>query len=136
MRRLSLLLIASLALAGPAAAQLLDGTYEVRFYNPATKRIEPQPKNLPPGQVRRGLIQGMRFAVLDMMSGFQGPIRNRGKRYEFVFEEGPAGKPKGKPEVARVTASKDRKTLSLTMRGTVMMVWIWQNASLPIKLPY
>jgi len=132
-------LIAVLGIAWVAAigsAQLMDGTYEVQFYNPIAKKVERQDKSLPPGQIRRGLIQGKRFAILDMMSGFQGPIRKKGRAFEFVFEEGPAGRPKGKPEVAKATLSKDRKTLTLEMKGKVFMVWIWQTAKLPIKLPY
>lgn len=126
-----------IALAGVGAGQLRDGTYETRFYDPRTKRVEPQDKkNLPPGQIRIGLIQGKRFAIMDMMVGFQGPIRKKGNIYEFVFEEGPAGKPKGKPDVARVTPSKDKKTLTFVMRGKTMMVWIWQSPTIPIKLPY
>ena len=128
--------ICLLALAGIASAQLRDGTYETRFYDPKTKRVEPQDKNLPPGQIRRGFIQGKRFAIMDFMVGFQGPIRKKGTFYEFVFEEGPAGKPKGKPDVARVTPSKDKKTLTFVMGGKTVMVWIWKDARVPIKLPY
>ena len=126
-----------IALAGIDFAQLRDGTYETRFYDPRTKRVGPQDKkNLPPGQIRIGLIQGKRFAIMDMMSGFQGPIRKKGTAYDFVLEEGPAGKPKGKPDVARVTPSKDKKTLTFVVRGKTIMVWIWQNSRVPVKLPY
>ncbi len=124
------------AIFGQGLAQLRNGTYEVRFYDPRTKRIEAQPKGLPPGQVRRGFVSGLRFAVLDMMNGFQGPIRKAGKDYEFVFAEGPAGKVKGKPEVARVRLSADGKTLTFIMKGIARMTWHWKRQEVPIRLPY
>lgn len=127
------ILVASATFAGPV---LLDGTYEVAFYNPATKKIEPQSKDLPPGQIRRGYIRGSRFAIVDMMVGFQGPIRKNGAKWSFVFEEGPAGKVKGKASIADVTASADMKTLTFKLKADTMMVWTWKESKVPFKLPY
>jgi len=120
----------------PVPGGLLTGTYDVRLYDPSTGKPHIQDESkLPPGQRKHGIVQGKRFAVLDMMSGFQGPIRVRGKAIEFLFEEGPAGKAT-KVEVGTVVPSKDKKTLTVMMRGKRVMVWTWRTATPAIKLPY
>jgi hypothetical protein len=128
-----------LSLSQPAAAVpggLLTGTYDVHLYDSSTGKPHVQDESkLPPGARKQGIIQGKRFAVVDMMSGFQGPIRVRGKAIEFLFEEGPAGKI-AKVDVATVVPSKDKKTLTLMMKGKRIMVWTWRNAAPAIKLPY
>lgn len=127
---------ALLVCAQVQAASLLDGRYEVALYNSSTKKIEAQPRDLPPGQVKHGYIQGGRFAIVDMMVGFQGPIKKHGKNWKFIFEEGPSGKVKGKLTVGVVTASSDRKVLSFRIDDIPVMVWTWKEAKVPFKLPY
>lgn len=119
----------------PVPGGLLTGTYDVQLYDPATGMPHTADEKLPPGQRKKGVVQGKRFAVMDMMSGFQGPIRIRGKAIEFVFEEGPAGKTP-KPEVATVQTSKDKNVLTILMRGKRVMVWTWRTATPAISLPY
>lgn len=119
----------------PVPGGLLTGTYDVQIFDPVTGMPQMADEKLPPGQRKKGIVQGKRFAVVDMMSGFQGPIRVRGKSIEFVFEEGPAGKTP-KPEVATVMATMDKKILTISMRGKRVMAWTWRTAVPAISLPY
>ena len=119
----------------PVPGGLLTGTYDVQILDPETGLPHTPDEQLPPGQRKKGIVQGKRFAVLDMMSGFQGPIRVRGKAIEFVFVEGPAGKTP-KPEVATVQFSKDKKSLTIVIRGKRVMLWTWRTPVPAISLPY